>query len=110
MYRADQKQALEKLGKVIVQYYGLGEVTGNITVLPRELHSLDDDAMPIGSCGYARTGMEIAIKDATGKRLPAGEQGEICVRGPAVFAGYPDNPDAHDPEHGRASRRESMGQ
>src|SRR3546814_14472720 len=43
MYRADQKQALEKLGKVIVQYYGLGEVTGNITVLPRELHSLDDD-------------------------------------------------------------------
>src|SRR3546814_385956 len=95
MYRADQKQALEKLGKVIVQYYGLGEVTGNITVLPRELHSLDDDAMPIGSCGYARTGMEIAIKDATGKRLPAGEQGEICVRGPAVFAGYHDNPEAN---------------
>jgi len=95
MYRADQKEALEKLGKVIVQYYGLGEVTGNITVLPRELHSLDDEAMPVGSCGYARTGMEIAIKDAEGKRLPAGEQGEICVRGPAVFAGYHDNPEAN---------------
>src|SRR3546814_14309246 len=51
--------------------------------------------MPIGSCGYARTGMEIAIKDATGKRLPAGEQGEICVRGPPVFAGYHDNPAAN---------------
>jgi acyl-CoA synthetase (AMP-forming)/AMP-acid ligase II len=95
MYRADQKAALEKLGKVIVQYYGLGEVTGNITVLPREAHSLDDAAMPVGSCGYARTGMEIAIKDAEGRRLGSGEQGEICVRGPAVFAGYHDNPEAN---------------
>ncbi len=94
MYRADQKEALRKLGKVIVQYYGLGEVTGNITVLPREAHSLDDD-MPVGSCGYARTGMEIAIKDGDGRRLPAGEQGEICVRGPAVFAGYHNNPEAN---------------
>lgn len=95
MYRADQKEALAKLGKVIVQYYGLGEVTGNITVLPAELHSLDDDEMPVGSCGYARTGMEIAIKDAEGRRLAAGEQGEICVRGPAVFAGYHNNPEAN---------------
>ena len=32
MYREDQKAALNKLGKVLVQYFGLGEVTGNITV------------------------------------------------------------------------------
>jgi len=95
MYRADQKEALEKLGKVIVQYYGLGEVTGNITVLPREAHSLDDAEMAVGSCGYARTGMEIAIKDPQGRRLAPGEQGEICVRGPAVFAGYHNNPEAN---------------
>lgn len=95
MYRADQKEALSKLGKVIVQYYGLGEVTGNITVLPREEHSLNDGEMPVGSCGYARTAMEIAIRDADGRRLPPGEQGEICVRGPAVFAGYHNNPDAN---------------
>ena len=95
MYREDQKLALEKLGRVLVQYYGLGEVTGNITVLPPGLHSQDDDAMPVGSCGYARTGMEIAIKDPEGRRLPAGEKGEICVRGPAVFAGYLNNPEAN---------------
>ncbi|OAB56261.1 acyl-CoA synthetase [Phormidium willei BDU 130791] len=95
MYRADQKTALAKLGKVLVQYYGLGEVTGNITVLPPALHDLDDAAMPVGSCGYPRTGMEIAIKAPDGRRLGAGEDGEICVRGPAVFAGYHRNPEAN---------------
>ena len=49
MYRADQKRALEKLGPVIVQYFGLGEVTGNITVLPGSEHSLDDEAARLGT-------------------------------------------------------------
>jgi fatty-acyl-CoA synthase len=96
MYRADQVHALRKLGPVLVQYFGLGEVTGNITVLPPALHCLEDDpAYPLGSCGYPRTGMEISIRDPDGHALPAGETGEICVRGPAVFAGYFDNPEAN---------------
>ncbi|MDB5860424.1 MAG: AMP-dependent synthetase and ligase [Ramlibacter sp.] len=96
MYRADQKLALQKLGKVLVQYFGLGEVTGNITVLPTEMHSADD-ADPnanIGSCGRPRTGMEVAILDADLKPVATGEVGEICVRGPAVFSGYHANPEA----------------
>jgi len=97
MYREDQKHALRKLGPCLVQYFGLGEVTGNIAVLPPEWHSLDDDpAMPIGSCGYPRTGIEIAILDAAHHRLPANETGEICVRGPAVMAGYFENPSANE--------------
>jgi hypothetical protein len=96
MYRADQKLALQKLGKVLVQYFGLGEVTGNITVLPPDMHSADD-ADPnanIGSCGRPRTGMEVAILDADLKPVATGEVGEICVRGPAVFSGYHANPEA----------------
>ena len=94
MYRADQKHAQEKLGPVLVQYFGMGEVTGNITVLPPSCHSLNDADMPVGSCGFPRTGMEIAILDEAGAHLPPDTTGEICVRGPGVFAGYHANPDA----------------
>jgi fatty-acyl-CoA synthase len=98
MYRADQKLALNKLGKVLVQYFGLGEVTGCITVLAPHLHS-PDDADPnanIGACGRPRTGMEIAILDDNLQTLQAGEIGEICCRGPAVFAGYHNNIEASE--------------
>ena len=95
MYRADQVHALRKLGPVLVQYFGLGEVTGNITVLPPLLHGkVDDPAFPIGSAGMARTGMDVAILDSDGRRLEPGQTGEIAVRGQAVCAGYWNDPHA----------------
>jgi fatty-acyl-CoA synthase len=94
MYRADQVHALRKLGKVLVQYYGLGEVTGNITVLPPHMHDVDDAHGHVGSCGYPRTGMQVAILDADDREVAQGQTGEICTRGPAVFAGYFNNLDA----------------
>jgi acyl-CoA synthetase (AMP-forming)/AMP-acid ligase II len=96
MYRADQKRALEALGPVLVQYFGLGEVTGCITVLPPDMHDADD-ASPdahIGSCGRPRVGMEVAVLDARLQPVPAGAVGEICCRGPAVFQGYHGDPEA----------------
>jgi fatty-acyl-CoA synthase len=96
MYREDQKLALEKLGPVLVQFFGLGEVTCNITMLPPAMHTTDDadPGARIGTCGIPRTGMEIAAFDSDGRRLGSGEQGELCTRGPAVFAGYHNNPEA----------------
>ena len=96
MYREDQKAALKKLGKVLVQYFGLGEVTGNITVLPTALHFEEDGPQArIGSCGCERTGMQVSIQDDQGRELKPFETGEICVIGPAVFAGYYNNAEAN---------------
>lgn len=95
MYRADQRRAREVLGDVLVQYYGLGEVTGNITVLPPGEHDRPSpEGVEYGTCGYPRTGMQVSIQDSDGTELPTGGQGEICVAGPAVFPGYLRNDEA----------------
>ncbi|GAA1556603.1 AMP-binding protein [Brevibacterium picturae] len=96
MLAADQSQALERLGPCLVQYFGLAEVTGAITVLrPEEHGQIPVDSAGIGTCGRARTGVDIVILDETGAELPAGEQGEVCVGGPTVCAGYLGRADAN---------------
>lgn len=96
MLAADQARALERLGPCLVQYFGLAEVTGAITILRPEDHgAIPVDDAGIGTCGRARTGVEIVIVDGTGTQLPAGEQGEVCVAGPTVCAGYLGRPDAN---------------
>lgn len=41
----------------------------------------------LGAVGRA-TGTEIAVANGAGSHVAAGEEGEVIVRGPAVFAGY----------------------
>lgn len=96
MLAADQARALERLGPCLVQYFGLAEVTGAITVLRPEEHGrIPVDSAGIGTCGRARTGVDIVILDKAGYELAPGEQGEVCVAGPTVCAGYLGRPDAN---------------
>lgn len=96
MLAADQEHAIERLGACLVQYFGLGEVTGAITALRPEEHGrVPVDDAGIGTCGRARTAVQISIQDDDGRELPAGDQGEVCVAGPTVCAGYLNNPEAN---------------
>ena len=48
----------------------------------------------VGSVGQTVHQVEIQIRDMDGNRLPDGERGEICARGPNVMKGYLNNPEA----------------
>jgi len=68
--------------------YGLTEVGGRLCVLPAE--KIDDFA---GSVGKPIQGMQVSVLDENGKSLPAGEEGDIYVKGPFVFSEYINDPE-----------------
>ncbi|MCX7150234.1 MAG: long-chain fatty acid--CoA ligase [Rhodocyclales bacterium] len=97
MYTADCKAALRRFGYKLVQIYGQGESPMTITCLDKALHA--DTTHPryeqrLASVGHAFTGVEVRVADADDRPLPAGEIGEILVRGDTMMAGYWNNPAA----------------
>jgi acyl-CoA synthetase (AMP-forming)/AMP-acid ligase II len=73
----------------IVTGYGLTEAgTASAT-------SPDDDPETIATTvGRPRPGFEVRIAGDGDRDLPAGETGEVVLRGPSVMAGYLDDPEA----------------
>jgi long-chain acyl-CoA synthetase len=97
MYVEDCLKALAALGPKLIQIYGQGESPMTITMLSRERHA--DTAHPryrdrLASVGRPFTGLEVRTADPEGNEVPAGEIGEILVRGDTVMAGYWQNPEA----------------
>ncbi|MEU8432818.1 AMP-binding protein [Streptomyces sp. NPDC029216] len=78
--------AVRRFGPVLNQFYGQNEA-GGISILSPEDH---DPQRPwlLRTAGKVMEGVEVAIRDADGRHLPAGEHGEICVRSPQVMKGY----------------------
>ncbi|HKB83144.1 MAG TPA: AMP-binding protein, partial [Burkholderiales bacterium] len=97
MYLEDIRNALCAIGPRFVQIYGQGEAPMTITVLSRR-HS-NDRGHPryeqrLASVGVAQPPVEVRVADAQDNPLPAGETGEVLVRGDVVMRGYWKNPDA----------------
>jgi long-chain acyl-CoA synthetase len=71
----------------LMHLYGATETAPIATVLPHEERFLD--APQIRSCGQPAVGVEVAIVDLlSGAEKPAGEVGEVAIRGENVMVGY----------------------
>ena len=74
-------------GTPLLQAYGLTETSPAATINP--LHMTEFN----GSIGLPISSTEVAIRDDSGKEVPLGQVGEICVRGPQVMKGYWQRPE-----------------
>jgi acyl-CoA synthetase (AMP-forming)/AMP-acid ligase II len=75
--------------ETVLTAYGLTEATGFVSSC-----RADDDAETIATTsGRAYPGVEMRIVDDDGRELPAGESGEIVVRGYNVMLGYFEDPE-----------------
>jgi fatty-acyl-CoA synthase len=93
MYVDSVKKAMAAFGSIFVQLYGQGEAPMTITGLRRADHVGADDAI-LGSVGYARSGVDVAVLQDDGTQAATGEIGEIVCRGDVVMSGYWNNPEA----------------
>ncbi|MEV5598090.1 AMP-binding protein [Streptomyces sp. NPDC052496] len=85
-----QRQALARLGPVLQHIYGLTEA-GVVTLLQPGEHRADRPEVLAGA-GRPVPGMRVEVRDDEGRRLPAGQVGEVWMRGPSVMAGYLGHP------------------
>ncbi|MDN4174246.1 AMP-binding protein [Nocardioides sp. SOB77] len=81
-----REEVEKRLGVVILEGYGCTESSAVVTASTM-------DANRPGSVGRPVPHAEVAVLDPSGRALPAGEDGEICVRGPGVMLGYWNEPE-----------------
>ena len=72
-------------GCLLIVGYGLSETAPAASIDPVNGESFSD------TIGLPLPSTEMSIQDNKGKILPAGEVGEICIRGPQVMRGYWNN-------------------
>ena len=67
-------------GVPVIETYGMTEAASQIAANPLERRKPGSVGKPAG--------VEIAVMDGEGRQLPAGEHGEIALRGPTITRGY----------------------
>lgn len=72
----------QSTGCVMIEGWGMSETCAIGTNNPLTATEFS------GTIGLPLPSIDVAIKDDDGHSLPAGESGEICIRGPNVTAGY----------------------
>ena len=76
-----------RFGVPVVEGYGLSECTVACTLNPLR------GPRKAGTVGLPLPGIDVAVMDQVGQFLPAGQAGEVVIRGPNVMRGYLGRPD-----------------
>ncbi|HTR58654.1 MAG TPA: long-chain-fatty-acid--CoA ligase [Casimicrobiaceae bacterium] len=88
---AVQQAVAERWKKVtgvpLIEAYGLTESSPGATMNPLDLPDYN------GSIGLPIPSTDAVLRDDSGKEVPLGERGELCIKGPQVMAGYWNRPD-----------------
>ena len=77
----------EKVPIPLIEGYGLSEASPVVSLNPVK------GPWKAGSIGVPIPGVDVTVQDENGGKLPPGETGEICVRGPNVMLGYWNQPE-----------------
>ncbi|MEU3019883.1 acyl-CoA synthetase [Nocardiopsis sp. NPDC007018] len=85
----DHERLTAATGRRVIERYGMTETLMNTSVRP-------DDSGGTGTVGPPLDGVDLRLVDDTGAELPPGSEeiGEVQVRGPNLFCGYLNRPDA----------------
>jgi long-chain acyl-CoA synthetase len=84
-----KKEFERRTGCVVVEGYGLSETSPVATTNPTE------GVNKAGSVGIPMPGTTVEIRsvDDPSVKMPIGERGEVCIRGPQVMKGYWNKPE-----------------
>jgi len=81
------RECMDVFGCGFVQQYGMTETTGTVVYLPPQDHDPKGNQR-MRSAGLPMPGVEIAIFDDKGAKLPPNQTGEIATRSAANMKGY----------------------
>ena len=88
---AEMMDHIERVfGVAVIEAYGMTEAAHQMASNPKP-----PAARKAGSVGCG-TGVRIGIMDDAGNLLATGERGEVVIKGPNVFSGYENNPEANE--------------
>jgi long-chain acyl-CoA synthetase len=87
VHEAVARRWKEVTGRTLLEAYGLTETSPAATINPIDLPQWN------GSIGLPIPSTDIEIRNDAEERVPLGEAGELCIRGPQVMAGYWKCPD-----------------